>query len=105
MILTTDERTLLENVLESLDRLFDRDSKARDVFLVLVATSMALQRTELKAAFEDPIRRLGDVVRSKLLPEPLRDLALEVTDGLRGFVAEQLGLNQANSGNKKLETP
>ena len=90
MVLTNDERILLENVLESLDRLFDRDSTARDLSLLLVATSMALHREELAVAFEEPMRQLSEVVRSKLLPDPKRDLALKITDGLRGFVAEQL---------------
>jgi hypothetical protein len=89
-MLTKDQRMLLDNVLESLNRLFDSASTVTDVHVLLVATAIALRGSELAVAFEEPIRQLNEVVRSKSLPDQRRDLGLDATDGLRGYVAAQL---------------
>lgn len=94
-MLTKDQRTLLENVLESLNRLFDRVCTASDVHALLVATAIVLRGTDLADAFESPIRKLNQVVWSHESPDRKRDLGLAVTDDLRKFVAEQLRQDQS----------
>jgi hypothetical protein len=89
-MLTKDQRTLLDNVFESLNRLFDRVSTVADVHALLVATAIAMRGTQLADAFEDPIRQLNPIVRSNATPDRKRDLGLADNDGLRRFVAEQL---------------
>jgi uncharacterized protein YllA (UPF0747 family) len=89
-MLTKDERRLLENVLDALDRLFDRESTVTDVYALLVATAVAVRGSSFSAPVEAPLRRLRDLVQSKTLPERRRDIGLELTDELRQFVAEQL---------------
>lgn len=89
-MLTKDETTLLENVLESLNRLFDRESTVTDVHALLVATAIAFRVSELAEAFEVPIRQLRDLVDSNAPPDPTRDQGLDATDGLRKLIAEQL---------------
>lgn len=93
-MLTKSERILLQNVLDSLDRLFDRHSTATDVYALLVATSIALGGSELAAAFERTIPPLREVIQSKSPLDEKRDAALTVTDGLRQFIAEQLWVDQ-----------
>ena len=94
-MLTKDQRTLLDNVLESLNRVFDRVCTASDVHALLVATAMALRESALADVFESPIRKLNQVVRSHDSPDRKRDLGLAVIDDLRKFVAEQLRQDQS----------
>src|ERR1700733_14962841 len=89
-MLTKDQRTLLKNVLEALNRLFDRDSTVVDVHALLVATATPLHGSGLASAFESPTRQLRDILQSDALPDRKRDLALDATDDLRKFVAEEL---------------
>lgn len=89
-MLTKDERILLENALESLNRLFDRVSTVSDVQSLFLATAMALRGTEIASAFEGSAQRLAEIVRSNALPDRKRDLGLVATDGLRKLIAEQL---------------
>lgn len=98
-MLTKDERTLLDNVLESLNRLFDRVCTASDVHALLVATALALRASTLSSEFEEPIQQLNQILRSNESPDRKRELGLGATDGIRKFVAEQL--RQDRSENPK----
>ena len=89
-MLTKEERNLLEKVLDSLDRLFDKESTVADVHSLLVSTVTALHGGELIVHFENPVRGLWDVVQSDALPDRERILGLEATDNLRKFVAKEL---------------
>jgi hypothetical protein len=86
-MLTKDERILLQNVLDCLNRLYDHESTATDVQSLLVATSMALRESELAAPFQAPIQKLHDLIHSHVALEQRRDKAIEITDDLRHFVA------------------
>lgn len=89
-MLTKDEGTLLENVIEALNRLFDLDSSAADIHALFFATSRAFRGTRLCPPFEAPIHKIEAMLRSQELPDKKCDLALEITDELRKFVAEEL---------------
>jgi hypothetical protein len=96
-MLTKHQRILLQNVLDALDRLFDRASTATDVHALLFATASVLASTPLCHPFEAPIRELEKVIRSKALPDHTRVSAMEVTDALRKFVAEELQRDAAEN--------
>ena len=48
-----DEKKLLENILDGLDRLFDSESSAIDLQTLIFATSKALSNTEYFAILHD----------------------------------------------------
>lgn len=93
-MLTKDERILLNNVIESLNGLYDGVSTASDVHALLTAIAMTLQESELAGAFEKPLWRLTQIVHSTASPDKKRELGLIATDGMRAFVAEQLMRDQ-----------
>lgn len=81
------EKELLENALDALDRLFDRQSSVIDVWALLLATREALRATEHHAEFDRPVAELLTLVRSGTSVDVQRDQALEVTDELRHYLA------------------
>ena len=85
-----DERLLLENTLDALDRLFDGDCGAVAVWALLVATAAALRGTSHRPALEEPLAGLWEVVRSGASADAQRDRALAATDPLRQYLAEVL---------------
>ena len=89
-MLTKSQRTLLTNVFDALDRLFDRDSTVWDVYAILYATSEALAETPFQSAFETPIRGLAETIRSNAPRESQRDAAMLITDDLRLLLASVL---------------
>jgi hypothetical protein len=87
----TDRQTqLLGNALDALDRLFDSDSSALDVWALLFATGEALRGSEHYVQLERPIAELLTIVRSGTSGETQRERALEVTDELRRYLAGML---------------
>ena len=81
---------LLDNMLDSLDRLFDRKSGVIDVYTIAYASALALREHRLSAVFEEAAESLEGVVRAGLPDEASRELALEVTDALRIALADAL---------------
>jgi DNA-binding FrmR family transcriptional regulator len=79
---------LLDDVLDGLDRLFDRESDVNDVFALIVATSHALANTCHSKVLSDATRGLELVVRKGASKEEARDEALQVTDQLRHYLAD-----------------
>ena len=86
--MTNDEGMLVNNVLDGLDRLFDRESKAVDLQALIFATSKALSNTEHFAILNDAANSLEKIVCSELKAEDERDSALVVTNDLRIYLAE-----------------
>jgi hypothetical protein len=80
---TSDERTLLHNLLDSLDRLYDRNCGPTDVDLLLTATASAISDQAWIAAIERASTALRDLIRSRLPAEEEYRKALIVTDDLR----------------------
>ena len=87
--MTAIEKCLLENALDALDRLFDRDSTTVDVWALLVATSEALRATQHYSELVKPTAELLTIIRSNESPEAERDHALEAPDKLRHYLAGQ----------------
>jgi hypothetical protein len=79
----SDERTLLSNLLESLDRLYDRQCGPADVGALLTATASAVKDQSWIASIEQASTALGDLVRSRLPAEEEYRNALIVTNDLR----------------------
>jgi hypothetical protein len=92
-MLSRDHRKLLENNLDGLDRLFDREVAAVDTRALIFATSKAFTGDELSPVFEVAIRELDKIVRSDSTREEKQDLALVVTDELRKLIAQRLELD------------
>jgi hypothetical protein len=84
----TCEKLLLENLLDALDRLFDRKSSTLDVWALLFATREALQGTEHESELKRPLAELLAVIKSAASSETQRDRALVVTNDLRHYLAE-----------------
>src|SRR5262245_57894101 len=91
------EKTLLDNALDALDRLFDRKSSVIDVWALLLATGEALRETTHYPKFNRPATALLDVIRSMEPPEVQRDRALEITDELRHYLADLLPIGSGPS--------
>lgn len=88
--MTDDEKQLLENVFDGLDRIFDGETNAIDLHALIFATSKALQNTEYFAILEDTAESLETVICSGLDNIGQRDAALMRTDDLRIFLASRL---------------
>lgn len=86
----TIERQLLENVLDAMDRLFDRHISAIDLWGLLLATAEALRATPHYGALLSPTAQLLAISRSGTDTETERDQALDATDVLRHYLAELL---------------
>ena len=87
--MTKTEADLLENVFDSLDRLFDRESSARDVYALLFATQNALAGSgipDLGSYVED----LAIIIRSGEPEGTQREKAITATDKLRSVLNEVL---------------
>jgi hypothetical protein len=83
-----DERTLLYNLLDSLDRLYDRHCGAVDVDALLTATASAVKDPSWIASIEQASTALRDLIRSNLPLEEEYGQALVVTDDLRIKLAD-----------------
>jgi hypothetical protein len=82
-----DERLLLENALDALDRLFDGHCGAVDVWALLVATAAAMRDTPHWPPLDQPLAELNTVVRSGTGVDAQRNRALDITDPLRQYLA------------------
>jgi hypothetical protein len=83
-----DERTLLHNLLDSLDRLYDRDCGPVDLGLLLTATASAVTDPAWIATIEQTSAALRDLIRSRLPAEEEYSQALIVTNDLRIKLAD-----------------
>ena len=90
---------MLDGVLDTLDRLFDRDSTVSDLRALLYATSEAVADTRFDSVLAESIRKLGDVRQSNKPLEDQRDAALLATGEFRLFIAGIL--NQDAGDNPK----
>ncbi|MBA2115088.1 hypothetical protein [Bremerella alba] len=82
---------LLENALDSLDRLFDNESTAVDVYTILFATASAMADTDMHELLSSTSNELHRIIRTgPPASQAVRDQALDATDKLRGRLAEVL---------------
>lgn len=88
--MTQDEKALLENLLDSLDRLFHHKSTVMDLYALLFATSKALVGSSFHPHIEPLVGRLLAIARTQRDEESRRDAALMATDDLRKVLAGSL---------------
>ena len=77
------ERVLLYNLLDSLDRLYDRDCGPRDVELLLTATASAVKDESWIASIEQAGTALHDLIKTMRPADDEYEQALIVTNDLR----------------------
>ena len=90
MIVNNLELRLLENVLDSLDRLFDCDSQAVDVYALLFATAEALLETSHYQLLDETTKKLDALLKAAETKNELREAALIETNKLRHYIAKLL---------------
>lgn len=88
--MTKDQKSLLENVLDALDRLFDRETTVIDVHALFFATSKALSGSEFGSRIEPFVGKLDEILRKHHTEEKCREDALIATDDLRHFLSDVL---------------
>ncbi len=88
--MTKTEETLLNNVLDSLDRLYDGHTYVIDVYFLLMATSAALAETEHAIVINEAVARLEPICRTSMSTIERKSQALNVTDDLRLHLAKLL---------------
>jgi len=97
--MTSDEKQLLENILDGLDRLFDFESGVVDTGALIFATSKALCDTEFYPILNEAANRLESIERSQLESGDKRLEALKATNDLRIYLARTLPFLPSNSVN------
>lgn len=88
--LKTTELQLLDNTLDALDRLFDRDLHVIDLWALLFATAEALRTSVHYDELSRPATDLLAIARSGTSDEIMRQRALYSTDKLRHYLADLL---------------
>jgi len=96
-MLTKDERILLDNCIDALNRLFDGDSSVIDLYYVMFATAFAFMSNPMGMSFEPAVRELREIAASNAPPREKRDLALLKTDYLRQQIAAVLRCDAAEN--------
>jgi hypothetical protein len=88
--MTGREKRLLTNVLDALDRLFDRETSVLELEALVFATSEGLRATPHQEAFDRPANELRNIACSRVTPDVQRERALAATDELRAYLARLL---------------
>lgn len=83
-------KQLLENIFDSLDRLFDRECRVIDLYALLFVSDLALKEQNSKFCFTEYINKLDKVIKTNNSEEFKRDKALTATDNLRSQLNELL---------------
>lgn len=88
--MVNERTTLLNNALDALDRLFDRETEVVDLYAILYATGLAMRSDDLSSLFRDAASSLKELDRAGFAAEQARESALSLTNSLRLAVAEAL---------------
>ena len=86
----TIAKQLLENLLDALDRLFDGESKAIDVYALVYATEKALSSTSSEVDLTLYEKELKKIAHTSASEEVQREEALIATNNLRVTLNELL---------------
>lgn len=78
----------LGEALDALDRLYDGESKATDVHAILKLAGLGLANRELGGRISDVAEQLLQKVRASRPAELDNQAALQITDELRGAIAD-----------------
>jgi hypothetical protein len=85
--ISRDHRVLIDNMLDGLDRLFDRESSVLDTYALVFATSRALKDSKWFDALNQPINELLAIAQSNSDFDEKRTAALCATDELRSHLS------------------
>lgn len=88
-VMSDAEKQLRANVLDALDRLYDRTCSVADLVALLFATSIALSGTAIAPLLDSTRVRLERLVHSGASHEALYNAGLEATDELRRELAKR----------------
>jgi hypothetical protein len=88
--MTDNERTLLENLLDAFDRLYDRECGVADTHALLQATAVALTGSVFVPKMEEACAELSAILRSAGSPTDKNRAALAAVDSLRQALADVL---------------
>lgn len=86
--MNNDELVLLENILDSLDRLFDEESQVTDIQALIFATSKALIGSSHYQILNQTAKELNEILKTEKTKNSLRESALTATNELRHYIAE-----------------
>ena len=84
--MTPIEKEVLEEVFDSLDRLFDRQTSVEDVYAIVLISSKVVTEIDLSIY----ATQLKNILRAGAGEETKREQALEVTDDLRSRLNDLL---------------
>lgn len=85
-----DKVELFNKVLDALDRLFDREAGASDLYVIISTAAPALEDDLLFSLFSETAEALKIVARSGLDEASAREETLKVSDRLRLAIAAQV---------------
>ncbi len=83
---------ICENILDALDRLFDRESKVIDIFALIFASSEALGSSVTGLNLDGLAIELEKISRNGKAEELQREEALQVTNNLRVTLNDMLSV-------------
>ena len=86
-MLPETESRLLANLLDALDRLFDRECSAVDLAALLFASSVALDGSRMARVIDSTRVQLEIIIRSGASGDGIYGAALQATDDLRRELA------------------
>ncbi|MCB9651642.1 MAG: hypothetical protein H6730_34360 [Deltaproteobacteria bacterium] len=86
--MSPEQLELLSNLLDALDRLFDRECRAIDILSLVYATHRALGPSELGQVLQTAVIDLERIVKGAREDELEREAALSATNDLRLRLAE-----------------
>ena len=81
-------------MLDDLDRVYDWDCSAAELYTILISAAGALNDSRFATAFQLAANEVGKVAALRLSKDEERSLAIERTDGLRRLIAEELRLDK-----------
>lgn len=84
------EKQMLENLFDALDRLFDKESSVIDLHALLFATSNYSSSTILNLELTQYCSQLSVLIKSGADSETMREKALSITNDLRHKLNELL---------------
>lgn len=77
------QKQLLENIFDSLDRLFDRECRVIDLYALLFASDIALGGFNHSISLSEYTNKLEKIMKSRISEDDQMDMALIATDNLR----------------------
>jgi hypothetical protein len=87
------EKRLLENVFDSLDRLFDKECKVIDFYALIFASDIALKETKSSVRLSEYIDKLDTILKAGGSENKQRECTISATNSLRDKLNELLPID------------